>query len=178
MAGYIGIPCYFSGMLIKNKKLFCSSIIFILLAILIHSRCSREVIYIPSHLMSCHLEKKLTGAEAQEQVDKIHGKEVTPPESEIGFYQGEKGPITLYVSGYPTAELAGKEFLRMLEKISPQNSIFIGGSQFELAGTKIYRCFGMGQTHFVFTHQKKLIWLSVNTIQGKEILLSYLEMLD
>ena len=162
----------------KNKNIYCSSIIFILLATLLHFCCSREVIYFPSQLMSCHLEKKLTGNEAREWVDKIHGKEVTPPESEIGFYQGEKGPIILYVSGYQTVELAGKEFLRMIEKISPQNSIFTRGSLIELAGTKIYRCFGMGQTHFVFTHQKKLIWLSMNTIQGKEILQSYLDLID
>ena len=162
----------------KNKIISWDLILFVLLAISMPSGCSREVIYLPSDFMSCLLEKKLSGAEAREWVDKIHGKEVTPLESEIGFYQGEQGPITIYVSGYQTPELAEKEFLKMTEKISPQNSIFRGGGFIVQAGKKIYRCFGMGQTHFVFTHQKKLIWLSVNTIQGKEILRSYLDLID
>ncbi|OGB60603.1 MAG: hypothetical protein A2Y94_03065 [Caldithrix sp. RBG_13_44_9] len=164
--------------MMKNKNFTFSSTILAFLVAVIYFRCSQEVTYIPSSFMSCRLEKKLTGIEARQWVDKIHGKVVTPPESEIGFYLGENGPITVYVSGYQTEELARKELLRMTEKISSQNSIFIGGEFVELDGKNIYRCFGMGQTHFVFTHHNKLIWLSVNTIQGKEMLRAYLDLIN
>jgi hypothetical protein len=162
----------------QKKSLYWYSTIFLFLAVANYFHCSREVNYLPTTLLSCQLEKKLTGDAAKQWVDKIHRKEITPLESEIGFYQGKNGPITLYVSCYHDEKLAQKEYLRMTEKISPQNSIFIRGEFVELDGKKIYRCFGMGQTHFVFAQNNRLIWLSVNTIGGKDILLSYLELID
>jgi hypothetical protein len=63
----------------------------------------------------------------------------------------------------------------MTEKISPENSVFIGGEYLDIEGKQVYRCFGMGQTHFVFAHQKELFWISVNTVIGKDVLTAYLD---
>ena len=160
----------------KNRLYWFSHILLIIVANYCH--CSREINYIPATLLTCQLEKKLSGDAARQWVDKIHRKVVTPEENEIGFYQGNNGPITIYVSWFRNAELAEKEYLRMTEAISPQNSIFINGEFIELDGKKIYHCFGMGQTHFALTQNDALIWLSVNTIGGKDILLSYLKLIE
>lgn len=66
----------------------------------------------------------------------------------------------------------------MTEKISPENSVFVGGQTIDIDGKQVYRCFGMGQTHFVFAHKKQLIWISVNTVVANEFLSEYLNYLN
>lgn len=121
--------------------------------------------------------KKLAGREATEFINNLHFQAVAAEKNEIGFYEGESGPAIIYVSYYTSNETAAAEGKRMSEKISPENSVFIGGEYLEVSGKAVYRCFGMGQTHFVFTHQKALFWMSVNTMKAKAILAAYLEYL-
>ena len=73
---------------------------------------------------------------------------------------------------------AVKQLKLMVEKISPENSVFIGGESFELNDTKVYRYLGMGQTHFVFADDKALVWLSAETIWGEKFLSEYLSFLN
>ncbi len=58
----------------------------------------------------------------------------------------------------------------MTNKISPENSIFIYPEFFDYEGNKIYKCFGMGMTHFVFPLNKSLYWISVDTHLSKDSL--------
>ena len=66
----------------------------------------------------------------------------------------------------------------MVEKISPENSVFIYGGQVKDNDIVAYRYFGMGQTHFVFRYEKKLFWISVDTMIAKEFLKSYIKYLQ
>lgn len=140
--------------------------------------CSTEKDYLPGHLADLTQVRRLEGKEAEAFVNRLHMKSVTSPQSEIGFYQGENGSATFYVAHYLNRSEAQEEWNKMTRKISPENSVFIGGEIFDFNGKQIYRCFGMGQTHFVFTHRNRLLWLSVNTMKAKDILEKYLAYLD
>jgi hypothetical protein len=134
--------------------------------------------FLPEHLLTYQLTRKLTGAEAKAFVDKIHLREVTPENNIIGFYQKEKMPLTIYITEYDSPGKAEKDFERMTGKISPGNSVFINGEYLDIEGQKLYRCFGMGQTHFVFNIDQRLFWVSVNTIQAGEFIRDYLKMIS
>lgn len=149
----------------------------VLLILIAAAGCSSREPFLPQEFYGLALQKKLAGREAAEFVNNLHFQAVAAEKNDIGFYEGERGPAIIYISYYTSHETAAAEGKRMSEKISPENSLFIGGEYLEVSGKRVYRCFGMGQTHFVFTHQKALFWISVDTIKAKDILSAYLEYL-
>lgn len=48
----------------------------------------------------------------------------------------------------------------------------------EVAKKKVYRTFGMGQTHYVYVVENKLFWFSAETIWAKYFIINYLKYLD
>ncbi len=133
---------------------------------------------LPDSLPGYKLHRTLVGPEAEEVVNKLHQKEVARAESEIGVYRGEKDALMIYVSYYPEAKQAESEYKRMTEKITATpESGFIMGEYLNYNGQQVYRCFGQGKTHFVFTHGKALLWVTVNTMQGNTVMKAYLDWL-
>jgi hypothetical protein len=61
------------------------------------------------------------------------------------------------------------EYVKMVNKISPENSVFINPEFVDIGGKDIYRCFGMGQSHYVFANGKELYWISVDTNHRQEV---------
>lgn len=57
------------------------------------------------------------------------------------------------------------------------SSYFVSGQTIDIDGKQVYRCFGMGQTHFVLSHKEQLIWISVNTVVANKFLSDYLNYL-
>ncbi len=157
---------------------FTKKYFFLCFAILLTNfSCDTQEELLPSHFHGYTIKKKLIGKEARQFVDRLHFQNVATIENEIGFYESEQSSTVIYISRYASGKQAQSDFKKMTEKISPQNSVFIGGTFLELNGVNVYRCFGMGQTHFVFVHQKQLFWISVETTTGKEFLRKYLDYL-
>ena len=140
--------------------------------------CSQDATVLPEKLYGCKLTKLLSGEEAKTKVNKLHFQNVASRNNKIGFYEGEDGPITIYVASYKTSTQARDDYFKMTRKISPENSVFIAGEYLKIGERDVYRCFGMGQTHLVLVHRKNLIWLSVDTIRALKILDAYLEYLN
>lgn len=124
------------------------------------------------------LTRKLSGDDAKSFVDKLHFQNVATTSNEIGFYEGRKGEAIIYISYYENEEAATKDEIRMTKKISPENSVFIMGRYIEINERKIYRTFGMGQTHFVFSQGNALFWISVETNWGKRFIKEYLSCIE
>ncbi len=136
--------------------------------------CSSKKEYIPEEFFGLKRIQFMTGDEAKKFIDRLHLQEVAPLNNEIGFYEGEDGSAIIYVTYYANNDIALEEEIKMTDKISPENSVFIEGSYFTEMNKNIYRCFGMGQTHFVFSQQNMLFWLSVETHWGQDFLKEYL----
>ena len=140
--------------------------------------CSKQKDYFPEVIKEQKLAKRMSGEEAKSFVDHLHTQKVAADKNEIGIYEGDRGKTTIYVSYYNSSQEAEEEGRKMTEKISPENSVFVGGQNIDIDGKRVYRCFGMGQTHFVFAHKKQLIWISVNTVVANEFLSEYLNYLN
>ena len=141
-------------------------------------QCNRNTVVLPEELYGCILGKTLSGEDAKAYVDHLHLQNVASQANKIGFYEGENGPITIYVTTYKTNAQAKDDYLKMTQKISPENSVFIAGEYLTVAEKEVYRCFGMGQTHLVFVQGENLIWMSVDTIRALKILEVYLAYLE
>ena len=133
---------------------------------------------LPKDLLGYHLINKISGTDAQKIVNKIHLNPVTDIGNEIGYYQNGDDKAIIYITYYSSDDDAQADLIKMVDKISPQNSIFLNGGQVEINKITAYRYFGMGQTHFIFRVDNILIWLSVDTMIAKEFLESYLQKIN
>jgi hypothetical protein len=145
----------------------------LLIALLLIS-CSLNKNYLPEDFFGLHLTKKMTGKEAEEFVNNLHFQKVTELENEIGFYKGKAGRAIIYITHYNTLETTKSDYKKMVMKISTENSVFIKPEYIKLSGMEIYRCFGIGQSHYVFPYKKELFWISVDTHLGKKFVEKYL----
>ncbi len=118
---------------------------------------------VPETLGELQLGERLSGAAAQEMINHLHAKGVTPANNEIGFYHAPGGKATLYVSVYATAEDAAAGERKMAERIRSGNPIFGEYSERSSGNQIVHRCFGMGQEHFFFSVGTRLYWLAVDT---------------
>lgn len=139
--------------------------------------CTGEENLLPENFHGYVLKQKLVGNEAARFVNRLHFQDVSTERNEIGFYEQGANSAVIYISHYRSSKQAQDDFEKMTRKISPDNSVFTGGAFLEVDGRRVYRCFGMGQTHFVFAHSRQLFWLSVETTTGKQFLSDYLEYL-
>lgn len=139
--------------------------------------CATQVDFLPAHFHGYNLKRTIVGEEARQFVDNLHFQNVATTKNEIGFYESEQHSAVIYISHYENEGQALADFEKMTAKISAQNSVFVGGDFLEINHVKVYRCFGMGQTHFIFVHDKQLFWLSVETTSGKQFLTKYLDYL-
>ena len=137
--------------------------------------CTQEKPILPEKIFTLTLKKQLTGEEAKAFVDNLHFKEVTPENNAIGFYEGEKGKAIIYVTHYKDAKQAREEGQRMIEKIDQGNPVFFMGDSLFVNEMPVYRCFGMGETHFIFSRDNHLFWISSGTMFAQKFLSAYLE---
>ncbi|WP_457565418.1 hypothetical protein [Caldithrix abyssi] len=138
----------------------------------------KEDEYIPKTINEFTLVKKIDGEEAREFINRLHLNQVAPKNNEIAFYKSGHKEMTLYLTHYQSRSLAEEDWQRMVKKISPENSVFIGGEVIELDGRQVYRCYGMGQTHFVFVDENVLIWFSTPTVGSDDWFRAYSSFLN
>ena len=150
-----------------------SFLLFLFLGILLLNCRQSESKLVPESIAGFKLVKTLEGEQAKSYINRLHFKNVAPQENTIAFYKKDNKELILYLTLYEQDDEARKDWQRMVKKISPENSVFVQGTVLNLDGKDVYRCFGMGQTHFVFVHQNALIWFSVPTIGSMEIFEAY-----
>lgn len=152
--------------------------IIIVSIILLVTSCSKEPDIFPENFFNLKLTQKMTGDEAASFVNRLHFNSVTSEKNEIGFYKGNKGNAIVYVTFYENEKSALDNFEKMTQRISPENSVFVQSSFMEVYGKRIYRTFGLGQTHYVFTSRNKLFWISAETVWASDFLKQYIDYLE
>ena len=151
-----------------GKFLLVSTSVIILIS------CSLGNDPLPEKLYGFKLVNKLSGNEAKKFVDQLHLNEVAPQKNEIGFYESTVGKLMIYVTYYDDNAKSQSEYEKMISKISPENSVFYDPSIIVTNQKHLYRCYGMGQFHYVFPSGSELYWVSVDPGFGDEFIEEYL----
>lgn len=139
--------------------------------------CSTNRDYLPEEFWGLKLQRKLTGNEAKDFVDRLHFQNVATEKNEIGFYTGAVGNAIIYLTYYSNEKTAEEDFIKMTKKISPENSVFVNGKFDNIDDKQIYSCVGMGQVHYVFSHRNLLFWISADPNFSKQFFEEYLSYL-
>ena len=155
----------------KSKKflLLHSFIVFLLL-----SGCSTKQDFLPESNAGLELYKSYTGKEAKNMLDKLHFLDVADGDSKIGFYRSSRGSASVYATIFADGKKAESKFEDMKNKISGGNSIYNSGKMIELNSINIFRCKGLGQTHYTFAVGNTMVWISCDDDPAPEFLQDYL----
>lgn len=149
----------------------------ILCLIFLHLACSIKQNRLPEEFYGFKLKKKLTGLEAKKFVDELHFNSVAPEKNEIGFYESPAGKVIIYITYYDDDSKSFSEYEKMINKITPENSVFYNPEIINIEEKEIYRCSGMGQVHYVFANKKELYWISIDPQFRGKFIEEYLQLI-
>lgn len=122
----------------------------------------QQEIDIPTSFAGLTLMKKITGGEAREYINKLHGKGVTPQGNVVGLYSGEEGNATLYVSLFGSQDEASEVDKRMRALLERGHPIFGHYRLLEIDGNEVSFCLGQDQVHYFLSAGDKVFWLEVD----------------
>ena len=103
--------------------------------------------------------REITGKEASEAVDKMHGRSVATHANVIAEYGRDRKDL-LFISRYSDQTEAHKAFDLMIAKMAAAKK----GPFFHLMplgqyDNKVYITLGMGAMHYIYVSGKSLLWL-------------------
>ena len=110
-------------------------------------------------LQQVHL---VEGEKANEILDRMHDKEVTPASNKIGMYSGAKGSAVVYLSIYRSDDDATAAYKKMSRSIEKGNLLFGDYRAIKLKGIDASFCVGQGQSHYFFVDDERLYWLAAD----------------
>jgi len=147
--------------------------IFMFSVFIITCQISKDLL--PEAINGLVRNKKLQGTEAEQYVNRLHMQNVVANKSEIGFYETSENTAIIYITHYNQADTATNELNRMIKKIQTEKTPFVQGENISINEINVFRCFGLGQTHYVFSRDNILFWVSADTLMAEEFIEEYLE---
>jgi len=117
---------------------------------------------LPQSIGGLALAHQLNGERANEILNRMHDKEVTPATNLIGMYAGGNTSAVVYVSAYRSDDEARDAYATMAWRISVGNPIFAEYSTIRIENHDASFCIGQGQVHYFFPHDHLLYWLSLD----------------
>ena len=130
----------------------------------------------PAAIGSWQRVQLVTGAEALEKINQLHGKSITVEDGAIGTYQAAgKHPAMVWISRSKTVDLTREQAEVMADKmVSNPRSPFHDPETLSINKIKVYKFLGMGQVHYIFCRERLAYWISAPPAKGEELLLYFL----
>ena len=118
----------------------------------------------------------ITGTEALEKINHLHGKNITVEAGAIGSYQAVgKGPAMVWISRSKTPALTLEQAEVMADKmVNNPRSPFHDLETLNINKIKVYKFLGMGQVHYIFCRERLAYWISSPPADGEKLLLYFL----
>lgn len=123
---------------------------------------NHRTIGLPKSILQLRLIEEIRDKQAQEIVDAMHNKSVTPDENVIGTYFSTDGSAKLYVSFYESRTIAMEQFEMMINLMRLEKNTFSHFQELQVQNEKVCFCLGLGQAHYFFLHEKELYWWAVD----------------
>jgi len=137
-------------------------IIFILFSFLLGCNQSPLPVF-QEEIGELKLLQLITGKDALQAINQLHGKKINVASGMVAFYQGEGEKATVWVSESFSTDDAVLQTEIMIEKMrSSKRSPFSGYKEIEQNGVNIYSFKGMGQEHYIFRIRKSIYWITAN----------------
>ncbi len=114
---------------------------------------------VPNSLAGLPLSRRTTGEAALAEIEQMHGKEFVIIGGVVAHYGGDAA--TLWVSSTWLPFMAALQVSLMEERIAEGRSPFTPLGVDQVQGVTVYALSGMGQMHYYFQLDRRVIWLAV-----------------
>lgn len=139
----------------------CVLPLFLVLCIL--PACSpREESPLPDRILHLERTEVISGDAAAEIINHLHQKEVTPAVNYVGRYRGEGYSATYYLSLYDSSDEARAELDAMVASMEMGGHVFDHIRKRNVKGHDVWMALGMGQAHYFFAENNRLVWLAID----------------
>jgi hypothetical protein len=147
---------------------FCTNVPFLFLFLLLPIACNSTDIPLPQSIGSMRLERVQSGEEARQEIDRLHGKQISFLRGYIGTYAAENGSGQLWVSEHTSEREATEAIEKMAHGMKRgKQQQFWHFRKIMLKQRPVYFAVGMGQAHYFFQKGAKVIWLAVDPTLAK-----------
>jgi hypothetical protein len=116
---------------------------------------------LPRELHDLELVDIRTGDAAAALIGRLHGKDVSPRESYVGYYGPPEMRGVLYLSRFNDEQTAQLQLAAMADRIASGSAGFGHHTQFVIGETVVHSVFGFDQVHYFFAEKTDLTWLSM-----------------
>ena len=123
-------------------------------------RVIKESMAVPPSLAGMPLTAQVYGRPALAEIEQLHGKGFALVDGAVGHYGN--GTATVWISGTWAPFLAARQVEDMRDRIAEGRSPFELTGTREVDGTMIYVLEGMGQMHYYFQVDKRVVWLAAS----------------
>jgi hypothetical protein len=132
-------------------------------AVLLASGCSSDIeTPLPSSILMLDLAETLSGEEAAGIINHLHDSEVASAENYVGRYHGAGLSATYYLSVYETGDEAHAELDAMVAGMERGGHVFDHVRRRTVNERDVWMALGMGQAHYFYSQDNRLIWLAVD----------------
>jgi hypothetical protein len=123
---------------------------------------------VPDSLAGLPLSEQVTGRPALAEIERLHGTGFSLVDGAAARYGG--GTATLWVSSTWTPFLAARQVEAMTDRIAEGRSPFTPSGTREVKDITVYALTGMGQMHFYFQLDRRVVWLAVSPLVAEQSL--------
>ena len=133
---------------------------------------------LPERVGDLVLISEAQGESAREIVDRMHGKGVSPKQSNVGTYQSQSARADIYLSTYANTSEAQNVYRVMAERIGAGGTPFFLYQNVAIAGQSVSFCLGLGQAHYFFVRSEQLYWVSADAGVAQNMITELMKILD
>jgi len=146
----------------KKKIALIAGVMLPVFVVLFLLKPHHHPLVLPQSILQLRLTEEIRGKQAQNILNEMHQKSVTPDENVIGTYFSTDGNAKLFASLYDSRDKAVEQFGTMIELIRNGGEVFTRFRELQVQGETVYFCLGLGQAQYYFLHDKELYWLAVD----------------
>jgi hypothetical protein len=131
---------------------------------------------LPQTIGTLQLVRLQSGKEAREEINRLHGKQLSFLKGYIGTYKYGEKKATIWLSVYESDDTAERELVKMAESLKVGKSgVFRHFQTLSIKEESVYFVTGMGQAHYFFDKGKKVFWLAVEPSEARQVIRDLVE---
>ncbi len=129
---------------------------------------------VPSEILDLKLTELIAGDPAGEIINHLHQESVTKGDNYVGRYANDEYTATYYLSVYENEAEALSELQAMVASMEMGGHIFDHIRPITVNERAVWMALGMGQAHYFYAVENRLVWLAVDVPIAEDAIKSIL----
>lgn len=129
----------------------------------------------PTSLADLPRSRQITGRAALADIERLHSTDIPMVDGAIAFY--DDGQAVLWISSTWLPLMAARQVEAMTERIAEGRSPFTPAETRQIEGVSVYVLTGMGQVHYYFQLDRRVVWLAVSPQVAEQNLIELIQTL-